>query len=171
MDTNLEAADFSSTQTEKPYKSYRKTVLGQVYVKILNPFNNLESLGIVLSGEDNFSDNAVVEVWNAKEDKYIRSANKQHFERGYLIEYTKPEDKEVSEEEKANNMSDKELEKLISSKFFTLQAGVNKMTSEAPLYRLLVLAEKEEKSEKIVNLIKGRLSEVQGLPEPPQMVN
>lgn len=170
MDTNLEAADFSAFQTEKPYKSYRKTTLGKVYVKILNPFNNLESMGLILSGEDNFSDTATVQVWNPKEDKFLRTANKKHFELGYLIEYNEPETKEVTEEEKFNNLTDEELEKLVSSKFFTLQSSVNKMTSEAPLYRLLTLAEEREKSEKIVNLIKGRLSEVQGLSEPPQMV-
>ena len=169
MDTNLEAADFSAMQ-EKPYKSYRKTILGQMYVKILNPFNNLESQGLILSGEDNFSDTAIVQTWNAKEDKFLRTANKKHFEQGYIIEYDLPETREITEEERLNNLPDKELEKLVSSKFFTLQAAVNKMTSEAPLYRLLALAEEKEKSEKIINLIKGRLSEVQGLGEPPQMV-
>ena len=46
----------------------------------------------------------------------------------------------------------------------------NKMTSEARLYRMLTFAEEQEKSEKIINLIKGRLSEVQALPEPAQQV-
>jgi len=170
MDTNLEAADFSAFNLEKPYKSYRKTILGQVYVKILNPFNNLESMGLILSGEDNSSDSAIIRVWNPKEDKFLRTANKKHFEKGYLIEYKEPEVKQVSEEEKFNNLTDAESEELVSSKFFTLQSAVNKMTSEAPLYRLLKIAEREEKSEKIINLIKGRLSEVQGLKEQPQIL-
>lgn len=170
MDTNLEAADFSAMQTGKPYKSYRKTTLGQVYVKILNPFNNLESQGLILSGEDNHSESAIVRVWNAKEDAFIRAANKKHFEQGYIIEYDEPKTKEVTEEEKLNKLSDEELNKLVDAKFFTLQASVNKMNSEAPLYRLLTIAKEKEKSEKIISLIKGRLSEVQGLAEPPQMV-
>lgn len=170
MDTNLEAADFSASSLEKPYKSYRKTILGQVYVKILNPFNNLETRGLILSGEDNFSDTAIVHVWNPKEDKFLHTANKSHFERGYLMEYTLPETRVVSEEEKMNSLSDKELEKLVGSKFFTLQAAVNKITSEAPLYRLLKIAEEKEKSEKIIGLIKGRLSEVQGLAVQPQVL-
>jgi hypothetical protein len=169
MDTNLEAADFSA-MAEKPYKIYRKTILGKVYVKILNPFNNLESQGLILSGEDNFSDSAIVKVWNPTEDRYLRTANKVHFEQGFLIEHSTAEDKEVTEEERLNKLSDEELEKLVSSKFFTLQASINKMTSEAPLYRLLAIAKEKEKSEKIISLITGRLSEIQGLAEPPQMV-
>jgi hypothetical protein len=170
MDTNLETADFSALQLEKPYKSYRKTILGQVYVKILNPFNNLESQGLILSGEDNFSDNATVDTWNPKEDKFLHAANKAHFEQGYLIEFERPETREVSEEERLSNLPDDEMRKLVKAKYFTLEASVNKMNSEAPLYRLLKVAEEEERSDKIVNLIKGRLSEVQGLSQPPQMV-
>lgn len=171
MDTNSESAVFSAMQTEKPYKSYRKTILGQVYVKILNPFNTNEPQGLILSGEDNSSDEAVVQVWSAKEDQFLRTMNKKHFERGYLVSYNEPEVKVVPEEEKFNTLNDKELTKLVKSKWFTLQAGLNKMTSEAPLYRALKIAEELDKSEKVVNLIKGRLSEVQALPEPPQQVS
>jgi hypothetical protein len=170
MDTNSESAVFSAMQTGKPYKSYRKTVFGQVYVKILNPFNTNEPMGLILSGEDNTADTAIVHVWSAKEDQFIKTMNKKHFERGYLVSYNEPETKKISESEKFNTLTDEELEKLVKSKFFALQAATNKMTSEAPLYRLLKIAEKLEKSEKIISLIKGRLSEVQALPEPPQQV-
>lgn len=170
METNTESAIFSAMQTGQPYKSYRKTILGQVYVKILNPFNDVDPMGLILSGEKNTEDTAIVHVWSAKEDQFIRSMNKTHFERGYLVEYKPPEERVVSEDEKYNTLNDGELQKLLSSKYFTLQAAVNKMTSEAPLYRLLTFAEEKEKSEKIINLIKGRLSEVQALPEPAQQV-
>ena len=170
MDTKMESADFSALQTEKPYKSYRKTILGQVYVKFLNPFNDIDPMGLVLFGKTNQEDTAIINVWTPKEDQYLRTMNKKHFERGYLVEYTAPEHRVVPEEEEYNTLSDEELNKLLSSKFFSLQAAVNKMTSEAPLYRLLVFATEQEKSEKIISLIKGRLSEVQSLPEPPQQV-
>lgn len=171
MDTNSESAVFSAMQTEKPYKSYRKTILGQVYVKILNPFNTNEPQGLILSGEDNTADKAVVQVWSAKEDQFLRTMNKKHFERGYLVLYSEPEVRVIPEEEKFNTLNDKELAKLVKAKWFTLQAGLNKMTSEAPIYRALKIAEELDKSEKVVNLIKGRLSEVQALPEPPQQVS
>lgn len=171
MDTNSESAVFSAMQTEKPYKSYRKTVLGQVYVKILNPFNTNEPQGLILSGEDNTADAAIVQVWTPKEDQFIKTMNKKHFERGYLVPYKEPEVREISKEEEFNTLTDEELKKLLKSKWFSLQAATNNMTSEAPLYRLLKFAEEAEKSEKIINLIKGRLSEVQALPEPPQQVS
>jgi hypothetical protein len=170
MDTNSESAVFSAMQTEKPYKSYRKTILGQVYVKILNPFNDKDPIGVILSGENNTGDDAIVQVWSQKEDQFLRTMNKKHFERGYLVEYDLPEVRTVSEDEKYNTLSDDELKKLLSSKYFKLQAEINKMTSEAPLYRLLEFADEAEKSEKIVNVIKGRLSEIQALPEPAQQV-
>lgn len=169
--TNTESAIFSAMQTEKPYKSYRKTILGQVYVKILNPFNTNEQQGLILSGEDNTADEAIMQVWTPKEDQFLRSMNKKHFELGYLVLYNEPEVREISEEEKFNTLDDKALTKLANSKWFTLQAGLNKMTSEAPIYRTLKIAEELDKSEKVINLIKGRLSEVQMLPEPPQQVS
>lgn len=170
MDSNTEQTVFSASQTEKPYKSYRKTILGQVYVRILNPFNDKDTLGLILSGETNKEDTAIVSVWTPKEDQYLRTMNKSHFERGFLVEYETPDTRKVTEEEKFNTLSDAELDDLLSSKWFSLQAAVNKMTSEAPLYRLLTAALEQDKSEKIINLIKGRLSEVQALPEPPQQV-
>ncbi|MHA1949608.1 MAG: hypothetical protein ACW99G_07990 [Candidatus Thorarchaeota archaeon] len=170
MENKSESAVFSAMQTEEPYKSYRKTILGQVYVKILNPFNPLETAGVILSGESNTEETAVVHVWSQKEDKFLKTMNRSHFERGFLVEFEGAKKKEVSQEEKYNTLSDDELNKLLSSKYFKLQAEINKMTSEAPLYRLLTLADEQEKSEKIVNLIKGRLSEIQALPEPPQQV-
>ena len=168
---NSESAVFSAMQTEKPYKSYRKTILGQVYVKILNPFNTNEPQGLILSGEDNTADAATVQVWSPKEDQFLRTMNKKHFERGYLVLHSEPEVRKISEEEKFNTLNDEEIEKLVNSRWFKLQAGLNKMTSEAPIYRSLKIAEELDKSEKVVNLIKGRLSEVQALPEPPQQVS
>jgi hypothetical protein len=168
--TKSESAIFSAMQTEKPYKSYRKTILGQVYVKILNPFNDIDPMGVILVGTDNTEDTAIVHVWSAKENQFILYMNKDHFEKGNLIEYNAPEKRVISEDEKYNTLNDEEILKYLSSKYFSLQAAVNKMTSEAPLYRLLTFAEEQEKSEKIINLIKGRLSEVQALPEPAQQV-
>ncbi len=107
MDTNLESDVFSAMQTGKPYKSYRKAILGQVYVKILNPFNDVDPMGLILSGVSNTEDTAIVHVWSAKEDQFIHAMNKTHFERGYLVEYNPPEKRVVSEEEKFNNLNDK----------------------------------------------------------------
>jgi len=170
MDSNTEQVVFDAMQTERPYKSYKKTILGQVFVRILNPFNDKDPMGLILFGATNQEDTAIVNVWTAKEDQYLRSMNKKHFERGFLVEYQTPDERVVPEDEKFNTLSDDELDKLLKSKFFSLQAAVNKMTSEAPLYRLLTRALEQEKSEKIISLIKGRLSEVQALPEPPQQV-
>ena len=153
----LNSEIFSAMQTGKPLVSYKKTILGKAYVTVLNPFSGTPE-GRILYGDD---EDAIVDIWSEKEKAFFLRMNKNHFKSGVIIEYERPEKEEITEEEKYNSLPDEEMKKLLSSRFFTLQAALNKMTSAAPVYRLLQLAEELEKSEKVVAAIKARLSELE----------
>jgi hypothetical protein len=89
--------------------------------------------------------------------------NARHMREGVLIPHDRekaPVEEEINE---FNVMTDDELYELVNSPFFKLQNALNKMTSQAPVQRILTIAEGEEKSEKILNTIRGRLSELQEL--------
>jgi hypothetical protein len=157
---SITSETFSLMQAGKPYKSYIKTILGQVYLKVLNPFSE-QPEGRIVQGNPSTSDkeDCIVDVWSEKEDMYFKRANKRHFETGTIIQYERkpqePKPKEVKE------YSDEELKVLLNSKFIALQSAVNKLDTIPPVYRLLTLAKEEEKSEKYIKFLEGKLSELQ----------
>lgn len=156
MDPNV----IMSMSEGKPYKSYKKTILGKLSIILLDPFSG-KPISKLLAGDPNGKDkeNTIIDIWNEREELFFKRSNKRHFDLGYLTVHTrKPEDtKAVSE----NEYTDEELETLINSKFLALQHKVNSMTSIAPIFRLINLARELEKSEKIINFLQSKLSEIQ----------
>jgi hypothetical protein len=158
MEKVLDSSTFSLMQTGEPYKSYIKTILAKVYVTVLNPFSN-EPEGRILSGNPRAKDeNSIIDTWNEKEDVFFKRMNKRHLESGTVIVYRRlPEVVEVS----PNEVTDEEITTLLNSKFLALQNKVNKMTSVAPVFRVLTIAKELEKSEKIIKFLEGKISELQ----------
>ena len=68
------------------------------------------------------------------------------------------------EEEKVRTIaeySDDELLSLINQKFFAFQHTLSTVESSSILFRMIDVAEKADKSDKITSAIKARLSEIQ----------
>jgi hypothetical protein len=89
--------------------------------------------------------------------------NERHMREGILIPFDRDKTPVEEEVNKYNVLTDDELYGLLNSPFFKLRNALNKMTSQAPVLRLITMAEQEEKSEKILKEIRGRLSELQEL--------
>ena len=155
---------FSAMQTGIPFKSYRKTILGKVYVTVLNPFSN-QPEGLLLEG-DAADQKSVIDVWTEKDDIFFRRMNKVHFDEGAIIEFKK--DTNAVPERTIEAFTDEELKGVINQKYLALLATLNKTDKEAVLYRMLTIAQSMEKSEKIIKIIESRLAEVQemNLPQP-----
>lgn len=141
-----------------PLKSYIKTILGKVYVTVWDSFTGGPE-GVILFGDPRKGDDTcVVDIWTEEEDYYFRTKNKRHLQTGDVILYTrKTEVKERTVEE----FTDEELTEILNKKYFALQNVLNSTTSVAVLFRIRSLAEKLEKSDKIMSAIDGRISEVQ----------
>jgi hypothetical protein len=154
IDTNV----FRSMQTENPYKSYIKTILGKLYLTVLSPFSN-EPEGKILEGHPGRRDeNCIYDVWSEREDVFLKRMNKRNFELGFIVEHKRS--KEV-QEVSPNELTDDEVVELLNGRFLVLQRKVEKMTSVAPVFRLITAAKELEKSEKYVNFLKEKLSELQ----------
>jgi len=149
---------YALMQTGKPYKTFKKTILGKVYVTVLNTFSD-QPEGKILQGRANTPD-SLVDVWSEKEYLFFRRMNKRHLELGTLIEYERPE--VVEEAKKIEQASDDELKAVIKQRFMALKNVVEKTESIPFLYRLLELARELEASEKIIAKIETRISELQG---------
>ena len=147
-------------QSGVPYKTYKKTILGKVFVEIWDNFLN-SPVGILLTGDPKKDDpDCFYHAWTEQNDVYFRRVghNRRHLEQGTVIP-VKFEEKEV--EKTLETSSDDELTKLVNSPFLALQNALNKTKSVALLFRILTVAQELEKSEKITRAIEARLSEVQ----------
>lgn len=159
MTDNVSYDVYSAMQTGTPYKKYKKTILGKVYLEVLNPFSGKPE-GLILHGNPaKNQEGCFVEVWTQKEDVFLKRRNPQHFKEGTLQEWTqKPKEKK---EKLYSEYSDDDIKKIVNSRFLALQSTLNKATSEAFVLRILNMARELEKSEKIVRAIEARLSEIQ----------
>lgn len=149
---------FSAMQTGKPYKSYKKTILGKVQVIVLNPFSQ-ESSAVLLEGEDGSPD-SILDVWSEKEDAFFKRMNRRALETGRIIAFTRKEE-EPLETNTPEQMSDEEIKLLIKKPFLSLRAILEGTSSEAFVYRILRAAREAEKSEKFISAIEARLGEIQ----------
>lgn len=160
----LNAATYSAMQTGRPYKRYKKVILGKVFVTVLNPFSG-QPEGVVVEGDPSLPDTQeaiTVNVWNAKEDVFFRRMNKAHFAAGNLQEIPLPPlPHEEVRPRSVNDITDEEIVELLNKPFLALKNKLNKFTSTAPVFRLLRKAEEMEKSEKILTVLRARLSELE----------
>ncbi|NMC34389.1 MAG: hypothetical protein GYA36_18345 [Veillonellaceae bacterium] len=160
-EVNIDARIFSAMQTGEPYSVYQKTIVGKVYVTILSPFDH-KPQGMILSGMPK-DKTAKVELWSEKEDVFFKRANAKHFELGNIIEVKQQNAKEVVTEKSIEQFSDEELSKVLNGTYASFQKTLRKCESEAVVYRLLTMAEEQEKPSKLVDSIKARLAELQSL--------
>ncbi|HEC63691.1 hypothetical protein LCGC14_0482830 [marine sediment metagenome] len=156
---SFSAQQFSAMQEGKPLKRYRKTILGKVCVLVLNPFSG-EPEEIILEGNPNNQahlDDLVVDIWDVQQDQFFLRFNKTHFQSGTIEEF----DKVVVEQASPNVISDDDIREALDKPFLALKALLNKFSEVIPVYRVLTLAEEMEKSEKILNAIRARATELE----------
>lgn len=164
--TPFSSQQFAAMQEGTPLKRYRKTILGKVCVAVLNPFSG-EPEEIILEGNPSNPkdlDNLVIDIWDVQQDQFFIRFNKNHFRSGTIEEF---DVKVVLEEPSPNVISDGEIREALNKPFLALKALLNKFTEVAPVYRTLVIAEELEKSEKILNFIRGRSAELEFGEEAP----
>jgi len=144
-----------------PMKSYKKTILGKVFVTAWNSFESTPE-GLILQGNpDTNDDGCIIDIWSVDEDYYFRSKNKEHLQTGVVVEYVR---KTVESEKTVEQFTDEELESLLEDKFkkfFALQTLLNSVKSVPVLFRIKRIAENNEKSSKVVAAIEARISELQ----------
>ncbi len=158
--TPFSPQQFAAMQDGKPLKRYRKTILGKVCVVVLNPFSGKPE-EIILEGNPNKAsdlDTLTVDIWDIQQDQFFIRFNKNHFNSGTIEEFGV---EVVLEQPSPNVISDDEIREALNKPFLALKALLNKFTEVVPVYRTLAIAEELEKSEKILNYIRGRSAELE----------
>jgi uncharacterized linocin/CFP29 family protein len=140
---------FSAMQEGNPVATYKKTILGKVFVNVLDPFSD-KPAGIILTG-DSGSENARVDVWTLKEDLFLQRMNRSLFERGVL--------KKVSENKikKVETFEDSDLTNILGLSYISLQKKLAEIDDSVILMRLVDLAKEAGKSEKIIETLEKKL--------------
>ncbi len=138
----LDSRVFSNMNAGQPYATYKKTILGKVYVEVINPFTQKPE-GILLFGEKG-TDTEMIDVWTEMEDVFFRRQNRRAFETGRVIKISrnqKPETKTIEQ------FSDTEMKDVLNQRYAAFQKTLSAVTSESVVYRMLDLASELEKSE------------------------
>lgn len=151
---NIDTKVYSAMQEGKPVATYRKTILGKVYINILDPFTGTPT-GIILKGDPTSAD-ARVDVWTVKENLFLQRMNRKHFETGVLRKVDVP----VEKMEEIAHYTDAELKEILGLVYISLQKKLVEIEDPAILTRMVDLAKEMEKSTKIVGAVEGRLQEV-----------
>lgn len=159
MPNTFDPRTFSQMQAGMPYASYKKTILGKVFVNVLDPFSG-NPVGLLLEGTKG-TDTEVIDVWNEVEDLFFRRSNKKALETGTVIKIKR---EEKVEPKTIEQYSDDELKEVINQRYAAFQKSLSAITSEAVLYRMQLLAEEMDKSERFIGSIKAKLADVQRQP-------
>lgn len=157
MDNSYNPEVYSAMQDSTPFATFKKTVLGKVYVTVVSPFTKNPE-GVLLYGELG-EPTSFIDVWSEMEKMFFYRMNRKHFDAGTVIEVTREKEKE--QPKRIEQSSDVELTAALSYPFTKFAKLIRETSSEALLYRFISLAEQNEKSEKVINLIKARLAEIQ----------
>ena len=152
---------YAAMQSGEPLAVYKKGIVGKVHVVTLNPFTEAPE-GVILQGDPAKADqieDQIIELWTDKSKLFFERMNKKHINAGRLINVKR---KELPKAPVSPNIiSDTEIVELLNSPFLSLKNRLEKFTDEAPAIRLLNKARELEKSEKIIQHIEERISELQ----------
>lgn len=160
---------YSAMEMDRPFASYIKTILGKVAVTVWD-ITLEKPVDVILKGNPKRKDEeCIVKVWSVKEDAFFKRVNQNHFRKGLIIPLIM-EDKPAPEKT-IEQATDDELKEIINSRFLALQNKLNKVNSIPVLFRMLGIAQDEEKSDKIIKAIEARISEVQALEYKPKDVD
>lgn len=152
---------YSAMQTGKPYKTYKKVILGKVYLRVLNPFDD-KPMGVHLVGNPKRnSEGCFFHTWNEKQDVFLKRMNKAHFKDGTLVETELKPKQEDQNEKLYSDYTEADIEEIVKSKFFALVKVLEDAESEAFVYRILSKAEELDRPEATINAIQERLSDIQ----------
>lgn len=159
QDNNFDPKVFAQIQTGTPVATYKKTILGKVFVTVYDPFTRMP-VGTLLEGEKG-SETEMIDVWSDAEDLFFKRNNKKALDTGMVIKVTREEKESPKTIEQ---YSDDELRAVINVTYLAFQKTLSRITSEAVLFRMLDLVTELEKSEKFLTAIKSKLAEVQAKP-------
>lgn len=154
--SDLDARTISAMQVGEPVATYKKVTLGKVCVTVLNSFSG-RSEGLILKGQPG-EETEMVDVWSDKEDTFFQRMNAELMKRGVVIKVSRQKD---SGPKPIEQYTDDELRDVINLQILQFRKLLSEIKSPTVVSRMLAIARAEEKSEKFINGLLAKLSELQ----------
>ncbi len=153
---------FSAMADGTPLVTYVKTIVGKVHLTVLDPYSG-KPTPVVLQGAPAANNpKAVVQVWSSKDNNFFKQMNSEHIAAGILKPLSPVEEVARQEEPVSpNSITDVEITEILNKPFLALKNKLNSFTAPAPVFRFERMAEEMEKSEKILEAIRARASELE----------
>jgi len=158
----------STMEGKEPFARFRKVTMGRVGGLRLNPIRfTVEEFLLTGDSTDPKADPAdfIVELWTEAEYRFFIRKNKRLIEKGSLVRTEKGE----IVIDTTNQISDEEIDEVLSKPFLALKHKLDKFTSPVPVRRLLSRAIELDKSTGFVDAIKARLVILDGYEAPPRI--
>lgn len=144
----------------EPKAVFKKTILGQVTVELLDPFDlkNKTTIKHILRGEPG-SPESVVKLYSDEEVKYFYIANRRLIETG-LIAPANVENQPVEPEVKF--YTDEEIEEMLKSRYFKkFEKFLNEYAdTPAKIARIIEIAKRVDLTKSKINLIRAKAMEL-----------
>jgi len=154
---------------DRPYKRFKKAIMGKVAVLFLDPIRFTPET-LILAGDPSNPKidpaDLSIELWTKAEYQYFLRKNKALIEKGVLVEVETEEELLI---ETVNQISDEEIDEILGKPFMALKHRLVRFTSPVPVRRILVRALELDKSIGFVDHIKAKLAELEGFEAPPRM--
>lgn len=160
METNTIVEQIMKAQEMgTPLAVYRKTILGKVVVRILDPFSGKPN-DVLIHGEPGKTANDDLEVclWTPVEIKFFEKYNKSLIEKGSVVLVGQKSENTI---DRTNSLNDQEITDLLSGNYAQLKSTVNQLTSETTLQRVLRIATEMNRPAKTIQMLQERIEEVQ----------
>lgn len=141
---------------KEPVARYKKSIVGQVQVSVLDPFSDKPTY-LLLKGVDGDKD-SMIDLWTNKQLVFFERMNNSHIKAGRLI---KTSTKQAEPVLSPNQVSDEEIDELLSSKIAILREKVETFTETPPILRLLNRARELEKSERVVKYLEEQMAKLE----------
>jgi hypothetical protein len=141
---------------KQPLAIYTKTIVGKVHVTALNPFSDVPE-GVILAGNKG-DPKSSIELWTNKQVVFFERMNGPHIKAGRVIKVSAPQ---VKEDVSPNQITDTEIDQLLSERITSLKARVEKFTAIPPILRMLNRARELEKSEKIIKYLEEQMAKME----------
>lgn len=159
LNKNIVDQILKAQQGETPQKIFRKVIMGQVSLRIIDPFSG-DRTEMMVSGVPHESDGEDLEVvlWTPLEVLYFEKANKGLIENGSIVEVTSQTQFTV---DRTNALDDASLRSLATIHFFTLKSKLKQITAEVTVQRLYNIAVELNRPAKTLQAIQTRIEEIQ----------
>jgi len=148
---------YAAMQTERPKKTYIKSQLGKVVVKVLNPFDEKPEEVILEGDPRKYEETCFVDLWDDKQISYFEKMNKRLISTGWIHEISREEVELNKERGIYANYTKKDKIELFDRSFMAFRSFINRVNDIEFLTDLIEVGKEIDAPQSYIKAINGRI--------------